>query len=330
MPTIRPADPDVIDEAAAILHRGGLVAMPTETVYGLAGVATNPDAVAAIFEAKQRPAFNPLIVHVAHADRLRDYVRDVPPVAATLIDRFWPGPLTLVLPKTETIADLVTAGLPTVAVRCPDHPVARKLIETVGQPLAAPSANRYMHVSPTCAQHVLDLGDAVELILDAGPCATGIESTVVGFDDDGRLRLLRPGGVAVDQIESIAGPLAKADVSADDQAPRPGPGMTRRHYAPHTPLRIVDPQHLSASSNLDPAITALLLFSGDHRPADASAYHAVVTLSEAGDTHQAATRLFAALREIDRSGAEQILATLAPGTGLGPAINDRLIRAADH
>jgi L-threonylcarbamoyladenylate synthase len=328
VPTIRPASPAAIDQAAAILRRGGLVGIPTETVYGLACLATDIDAVAAIFEAKGRPSFNPLIVHVADADALPELVRDLPTVAAALIDRFWPGPLTLVLPKTDVIDDLVTAGLPTVAVRCPDHPVARKLIERVGAPLAAPSANRYMHVSPTAAEHVLDLGERVELILDDGPCRTGIESTVIGFAGDGRPCLLRHGGLAVDRIEAIAGPLAKVDAFSDDRTPMPGPGMTRRHYAPQTPLRIVDPKSLATSSTFDPATTALLLFSGEHRPTAAGVYRSVVTLSERGDTHEAATRLFAALREIDAIGAKLILATCAPDTGLGPAINDRLTRAA--
>lgn len=326
MTTIQPATDEAISRAAAILRRGGLVAMPTETVYGLAGVATNRPAVAAIFRAKQRPAFNPLIAHVADPDWLARCVTRVPAPAARLIDRFWPGPLTLVLPKSGAIPDLVTAGLPTVAVRCPDHAVARELIRRVDQPLAAPSANRYTHVSPTTAQHVLDLGESVELILDDGRCATGIESTVIGFDGDDRAVLLRAGGVALDEITPITGPLGAID-ERDDGTPRPGPGMVARHYAPRTPLTLIDPAGGEAWPG-EPATTALLLFDVSHRPPGAEAYLAVVCLTEVNDTAEAAANLFAAMRTLDECGAQRILATHAPGVGLGPAINDRLTRAS--
>jgi len=331
MGLIQSANDRAIDEAAAILRRGGLVGMPTETVYGLAGVATNVDAVAAIFAAKGRPAFNPLIVHVARPDQLEAHVIHVPDNARVLIDRFWPGPLTVVLPKRNGIDDLVTAGLPTVAVRCPNHPVARELIERAGQPLAAPSANRYMHVSPTTARHVLDLGDAVELILDAGPCATGIESTVIGFDASDRPMLLRLGGVSIDAIEQAVGPVAPPPDRVDTSSAiaRPSPGMTRRHYAPTTaPLRLLDPRDLVDATDIDQATTALLLFSADHRPADGAAYHTTLHLTDSNDTQAAAARLFGAMRELDACGASLILATGAPDTALGPAINDRLRRAA--
>jgi L-threonylcarbamoyladenylate synthase len=328
MGVIRPATDQAIDDAAAILRRGGLIGMPTETVYGLAGVATDVNAVAAIFAAKQRPAFNPLIVHVHSPTSLDAYVRHVPDPAAALIDRFWPGPLTVVLPKTDVIDDLITAALPTVAVRCPDHPVARKLIERTGRPLAAPSANRYMHVSPTSAQHVLDLGDAVEMILDAGPCQTGIESTVIGFDEADRPVLLRRGGLPVEDIEQIAGPVALPAADHPATAARPSPGMTRRHYAPRTPLKLIEPEELAAGHDVEPTATALLLFSAQHEPPNAAAYHTTVCLTDSDDTRQAATRLFLAMRELDQCGASLILATLAPPTGLGAAINDRLTRAA--
>ena len=322
---IRPADPPAIEQAAEILLRGGLVGMPTETVYGLAGVATNVDAVASIFKAKQRPTFNPLIVHVSANEQIEALVHSVPAVARELIDAFWPGPLTLVLPKTALIDDLVTAGMATVAVRCPAHPVARRLIEAVGQPLAAPSANRYMQVSPTTARHVADLGPSVEMILDAGPCATGIESTVIGWNDQGRPVLLRLGGLAPEDVEQITGKLNRPVGSSPNHSPRPSPGMTSRHYAPSTPLHLISPEQFTA---FEPSTTGLLLCSGMHRPGNANAYQAVTVLSETGDTKEAATRLFAALREMDRSGVQRILATRAPATGLGPAINDRLTRAA--
>ena len=310
-----------IAAAADVLARGGLVAMPTETVYGLAAHALDPVAVAKIFEAKNRPHFDPLIVHVAERRQIDDLVTEVPPVAGRLMEAFWPGPLTLVLPKRECVPDLVTAGLPSVAIRIPDHPVARELLQRTGLPLAAPSANLFGRVSPTTAEHVAEqLADRIDLILDGGPCRVGLESTMVHIAADGPPTLLRPGGVPQESIESITGPLATLRKTGN-HAPQLAPGMLASHYAPRTPVEIVDtiaglssPEHLGLLS-LVPVATP-------------SAFGAVEVLSPNGDLAVAAANLFAALRRLDRAGVSKIVATLCPEQGLGRAINDRLRRAA--
>jgi L-threonylcarbamoyladenylate synthase len=303
--------------AAAALARGALVAMPTETVYGLAADATNGTAVAGIFAAKGRPRFNPLIAHVpslAAAETLAVFNDEAQALAA----RFWPGPLTLVLPKREgaEVADLVTAGLDTIAIRMPAHPVAQALLRAFGRPLAAPSANRSGHVSPTLAAHVeADLGDKVACILDAGPTKVGVESTIVGWDA-GRAVLLRPGGLARAAIEGVLGH-ALGSLRADASQPQ-APGMLASHYAPAAKVR------LNATEVREGE--ALLAF-GPVLPAGADRVAAVVNLSPSGDLTEAAANLFAALRRLD-SRAAAIAAMPVPGEGLGEAINDRLARAA--
>ncbi len=291
--------------------------MPTETVYGLAADATNPAAVASIFLAKGRPRFNPLIVHVAGVKEAES-LADFPRAARSLAERFWPGPLTMVLPKRPEalLADLVTAGLDTVAIRVPAHPVARELLNRFG-PLAAPSANLSGHVSPTTAAHVAaDLGDKVAVILDAGPTAIGLESTIVGIDRAGRGVLLRSGGLDRAKIEETLGaPLAAPRVDAD--APT-APGMLASHYAPSATLRLNVEQVKPGE--------ALLAF-GPVLPAHAHQAVAIVNLSKAGDTTEAASKFFAALRDLDRA-ATAIAVMPIPETGLGEAINDRLRRAA--
>ncbi|MGQ0650003.1 MAG: L-threonylcarbamoyladenylate synthase [Gemmatimonadaceae bacterium] len=230
-------EPAVIARAARIIAAGGLVAVPTETVYGLAANATDPRAVQRIFDAKGRPSLNPLIVHLADANDLASVARNIPSLARTLAERFWPGPLTLVMQKQPVIADGVSAGLDTVGVRVPAHAVTRALIRAVGLPLAAPSANRFTRISPTTAAHVVaQLGDLIDLILDAGPAPVGIESTVLDLTTS-PLRLLRPGGVSRDAIEAVTGPLGDAPSLETDDA-HPSPGLAARHYAPATTLRL--------------------------------------------------------------------------------------------
>ncbi|HVY19889.1 MAG TPA: L-threonylcarbamoyladenylate synthase [Bauldia sp.] len=304
------SDPAAVAEAAGLLRAGELVAMPTETVYGLAADATNARAVAGIFAAKGRPRFNPLIVHVPDAAAAQSIVTFTDE-AARLAAAFWPGPLTLVLPRRgdAVIADLVTAGLPTIAIRVPSHPVAQALLQETGRPLAAPSANRSGHVSATTAQHVAaDFADAVAMVLDAGPSPVGIESTIVGLA--GTPTLLRAGGLARADIEKALGmPLAvpAAGVIA-------APGMLASHYAPDAALR------LNAKSVMPGE--ALLAF-GEPPPG------AVVTvnLSPTRDLREAAANLFAALRALDAE-ADAIAVMPIPNEGLGEAINDRLQRAA--
>ncbi len=312
---IQRADDPAISEAAAIIRAGGLVAFPTETVYGLGADATNDEAVAGIFAAKERPSFNPLIVHVADAVAAAAMVAFTPE-AKTLAATFWPGALTLVLPRRADsgISLLCSAGLDSLGVRAPAHPVARRLLAACGRPLAAPSANRSGRISPTTADHVAQsLGRRVPLILDGGPCALGLESTVLDLTGP-RPRLLRPGGITEAEIEAVVGPLAIAEGSAPDR-PR-SPGQLESHYAPSRPLRL-------EATTVGPH-EALLAF-GPSAPAGAAA---TVNLSPRGDLTEAAARLFAALHELDRPELEAIAVMPIPEDGLGRAINDRLRRAA--
>jgi L-threonylcarbamoyladenylate synthase len=310
------ADAAGIEAAAAAIEAGALVAMPTETVYGLAADATNSEAVARIFAAKGRPYFNPLIVHVPSLDAAERFAAFTP-VARKLAAAFWPGPLTMVLKSAPNsgIADLVTAGLDTIAIRVPAHPVAQALLARCGRPLAAPSANRSGHVSATRADHVAaDLGDTVAVILDAGPTPLGIESTIVSVSGEDAA-LLRPGGVTRVDIERALGiPLGDAGAGATPLAP----GMLEKHYAPAASLRLnaheVRPEE------------ALLAF-GPKLPPGADSAKAVINLSENGDLIEAAARFFAALRSLDRA-AERIAVMPIPEEGLGEAINDRLRRGA--
>ena len=312
---IRRADDAAISEAAEILRAGGLVAFPTETVYGLGADASNDEAVAGIFAAKDRPSFNPLIVHVADATAAAALVAFTP-IAKTLAAAFWPGALTLVLPRRPDcgISLLCSAGLDSLGVRAPAHPVAQRLLAACGRPLAAPSANRSGRISPTTADHVAEsLGGRVPLILDGGPCALGLESTVLDLTGP-RPLLLRPGGITEAEIEAVVGPLDSADESAPER-PR-SPGQLESHYAPSRPLRLearaVGPRE------------ALLAF-GPGAPAGAAA---TANLSPRGDLTEAAARLFAALHELDRAELEAIAVMPIPEDGLGRAINDRLRRAA--
>jgi L-threonylcarbamoyladenylate synthase len=302
-------DPASIAAACRLLREGGLVGMPTETVYGLAADATNGTAVAALYAAKGRPTFNPLISHVTGLDMAASLGR-FNPVARELALAFWPGPLTLVVPRRADcpVSELAGAGLETLALRAPDHPVAQALIAAFGGPLVAPSANPSGGVSPTQAEHVADgLGAKIDLILDGGSCRVGVESTVIGFDGDQAL-LLRKGGLARRDIEAIAGPLGRPDAAS----PKASPGMLKSHYAPRAALR------LNATSAREGEV--LLGFG--------AVDGAVMNLSPTGDLQEAAAHLFACLRELDASGAQCIAVSPIPDEGLGEAINDRLQRAA--
>lgn len=311
--------PDPLDTAAAILRAGGLVGMPTETVYGLAADATNAEAVLGIFIAKGRPTFDPLIVHVADPEGAWA-VAEPTPRARLLAAACWPGPLTLVLRRRATIPDVVTSGLETVGVRCPDHPLARELIRRAGRPLAAPSANPFGFISPTTAAHVRDqLGDRVGAILDGGPCAIGIESTVLLVDP--QPVILRPGGLTRERLEELLGePVAVANAQARAASiALPAPGLLASHYAPRTPLRLLEEGEPWPT---DPRIGRLAL--GGPLPAGGP----TELLSQSGDLAEAARTLFASLRRLDASGATDLVARLVPAIGLGLGINDRLRRAA--
>ena len=307
--------------AARVLAAGGLVAFPTETVYGLGADATNARAVARLYEAKGRPSFNPLIAHVADADAARALAR-FDADAARLAEALWPGPLTLVLPAVagSAVAELATAGLDTIAVRVPGHQVARDLLAAVGTPIVAPSANRSGHISPTTAAHVLaDLGGRIDLILDGGAAPVGVESTIVACL--GAPVLLRPGGLPRAAIERALG-RSLADAPAPgapaDQRPR-APGMLATHYAPRTRLRL-------DARRIEPG-EAQLAF-GPTLPAGAALAKSLLNLSPRGDLIEAAANLFAHLRALDDAGATAIAVMPIPGDGLGEAINDRLARAA--
>ena len=308
---VRAADRAAIAAAADILRSGGLVAFPTETVYGLGANASNDRAVASIFAAKSRPQFNPLIVHVTDLAAAEAFVA-FSPLARDLAGNFWPGPLTLVLPRKPDarLSLLVSAGLDTVAIRIPSHPLARKLIAAAGCPVAAPSANASGQVSPTTAAHVAQsLGDRVNTILDGGPTAHGIESTVIGFES-GKPVMLRPGAVAREDIERIAGAL-----SASDSEALSSPGRLPSHYAPRAQLRLN-----AYDVHQD---EALLAFGPDAPPAVRT-----LNLSSSGDLKEAAANLFAMLRKLDATRTPRIAVMPIPNSGLGEAINDRLARAA--
>ena len=298
------------------------MAFPTETVYGLGASALDVQAVARIFEAKQRPQFDPLIVHLAAFEALADVVEEVPESAEELARRFWPGPLTLILPRKECVPDLVTSGLPGVGVRIPDHPVARQLLTEAGIPVAAPSANPFGGISPTTAEHVLQgLDGRIDAVLDGGRCTIGIESTVVSFMEPDPV-ILRLGGLDAESIAAVTGPLpiASADPSRDDAA-QPAPGMLSRHYAPTTSMVLVDP---NAPIRATQPRTALLTW-GD-LPADQSQFQAVECLSRSGDLRECAAIFFAALRTLDAADPDVIIARRFPDHGLGRALNDRLQR----
>ncbi|HXY39537.1 MAG TPA: L-threonylcarbamoyladenylate synthase [Vicinamibacteria bacterium] len=311
--------PQAIAEAAAVVRGGGLVAFPTETVYGLGANAFDPRAVARVFEAKARPSFDPLIVHLADAASLPRVAASVDSRVDQLARRFWPGPLTLVLPKTDAVPEIVTSGLDTVGVRVPAHPAAHALLVAAATPIAAPSANPFGYVSPTTAAHVVEqLADAVEVVLDGGPCRVGVESTILSLAQHPPA-ILRPGGLAREELEACLGtPLA---VVAGSERPT-APGQLVVHYATRTPLRILDGPAQAAPAGAG-RVGLLAL-----RPTAATSFAAIEVLAEDGDLATAAARLFAALRRLDALSLDLLLAEPCPERGLGLAIMDRLRRAA--
>ena len=307
------------DAAVELLRQGEVVALPTETVYGLAADAVNPIAVAKIFEAKGRPRFDPLIVHLPDRDWL-EKVADLPTqdrqLVLKLAEKFWPGPFTMVLPKRDAVPEIVTAGLETVAVRISAHPVFAQIVETFGKPLAAPSANRFGRISPTTARHVLDdLGGQIPLIIDAGPATHGIESTIVSLHE-GKIDILRRGPITSEKLSQFG--IVEAVSSA---ARISAPGQLPSHYAPRTPLQIVDDLE-SFKSDQRCALLAWNPAKKDER------FVAIRHLSEKQDLREAATNLFRDLRELDQLDVDLIIAERVPSQGLGAAILDRLSRAS--
>ena len=330
-------DPLVIARAAARLRDGGLVAFPTETVYGLGVHALDREAVVRLFAAKGRPANDPLIVHVTTLDDLARLVAHVTPDVPLLAARFWPGPLTIVLPRSLAVPDEVTAGLDTVAVRMPSHPVARALIDAARIPIAAPSANLFSRPSPTDAAHVLaDLNHRIDMVLDAGPTQVGVESTVLDLSQDPPV-VLRPGAVSLDMLRAVLPGVTMRTESAPDSAALPSPGLLSKHYSPRTPVTLYegDPSTALATMareartlvNAGKAI-AILAFAEDVGRA-AQLHVRVVPLGRESEPAEVAARLYAALRECDELGVDGILCRiLTTDHPLSPAIRDRLRRAA--
>lgn len=318
------------DENLRVLRKfllfGGIVGVPTETVYGLAANAFDPDACAKIFAAKQRPANDPLICHVAGTEALAD-ICHASPLALRLAERFWPGPLTFVLPKTKKIPDIVTAGLDSVAVRCSAHPDFHRLVAQCDFPLAAPSANPFAYISPTTAQHVeAGLGSKINFILDGGPCSLGVESTILDLRNPDATRILRYGALPAEEIETELGrSIDKPLLSETDDVQHLAPGSLPKHYSPRTPLELrrgLSPEELAAL----PADTAALLLAKPQQTTGKNIHW----LSADGKLADIASSLYAKLRELDESGYRCILVEEAPELGLGLAVNDRLRRASFH
>ena len=308
-----------LDQAVQLLHAGECVGMPTETVYGLAADATRSDAVAKIFSIKNRPTFDPLIVHLASINEVSSVTPDFPEIAQKLAERFWPGPLTIILPKRDHIPDLVSSGLPTIGIRVPRHPMAQELLKQFGKPLAAPSANRFGRISPTTALAVeTELGEAVPIILDGGSCEIGLESTIIAFDQ-GTPTILRLGGISLEEIESVIG---RVGLDNHPQALPQAPGQIAQHYAPRKSLRLVktiEELHEQAASNRG------ALIWGEEK---AVGYQIALNLSPKNDWSEAAANFFQMLRALDEGESVDLIALQLPEIGLGRAINERLNRAA--
>jgi L-threonylcarbamoyladenylate synthase len=332
---ILPATEEHIARAAAVIRAGGLVAFPTETVYGLGADALNEDAVRKIFLAKERPADDPLIVHIASASQLPQLARQIPQRAWDLIERFWPGPLTLVLPKTERVPTVTTGGLDTVAVRMPSHPVAKRLIELSAVPIAAPSANRFGRPSPTIAKHVWeDLHGRIDLILDGGPTPIGVESTVLDLTVDPPM-VLRPGGVTLEELRAVLGDVQMLDAAHTEAAKR-SPGTRSRHYAPRAQVLLVEQGAAEAAlKELSGKRVGVLVYLtrslsvyGEGQGEVRGAGGEVIIIQMPRSLKAYARRLFAVLRELDEQGVDVIVVEKLQERGLGRAIMDRLRRAS--
>jgi len=309
-----------IEQAAKLLTKGDLVAIPTETVYGLAGNIYNETAIQKIFTLKQRPFYNPLIVHTHAVDQLDRYVSKLPKKAEQLAEAFWPGPLTMILPKHPSIPDLVTAGKDTVGIRIPNHPLTLALLEQLDFPLAAPSANPFGSISPTTAEHVASyFKEGLQMVLDGGPCKRGIESTIVGFEGTQPV-IYRLGSIAMEDIESLIGPVPL--LNKKEHAPN-APGMLSRHYAPNTKTVLVDGVEAYIQERPDLKIGLITLATEINAPQIIK----VIQLSKTGDLTEAAARLYAALHQLDQYDLDLIVAERFPDQGLGRSINDRLERA---
>ena len=310
-----------ISKAVGLLNAGELVAIPTETVYGLAGNIYSEKAIQSIFKTKQRPFFNPLIVHISSIEHLESLVDYIPPKAKLLAEIFWPGPITLVLKKKSTVPDIITAGKDTVAVRIPDHPVTLELLKQLSFPLAAPSANPFSSISPTTAKHVEDyFKDNLKMVLDGGDCKSGIESTIIGFENDLPV-ILRLGSTPIEAIEAVVGPVKiknKTEISPS------APGMLERHYAPKTKIILTSNISETIKDYSHLKIGVIVFSTKVENPLITSK----VILSKTGDLLEAAANVYSALHDLDKQNLDMIIAEKLPDNGLGKSINDRLERAS--
>ena len=325
---------DDAQKAADILHSGGLVAIPTETVYGLGADGLNPTAVAHIFEAKGRPQDNPLILHIPEADWLSRYCTDIPAAAWTLAERFWPGPMTMILPRRPMVPDVVTAGLDTVGMRCPQHPLCREIIRLADRPVAAPSGNTSGRPSPTTAQHMMeDMNGKIDAIVDGGPCSVGVESTIIDLTCEPP-RLLRPGGITLEQLRSVLGTVdvdpAVTRLLGAGEKPK-APGMKYRHYAPKAPVTVVtgDPARAAAYMAEHAGAEDGIICFDEFLPLFAQrTARPVMDLGPAGDKAEQARHIFDALRAFDHTDVTAIWAQCPDTEGIGLAIANRLNKAA--
>lgn len=307
-----------VSEAARLLKEGEVVAIPTETVYGLAGNAFEPKALAKIFAAKERPTFDPLIVHIADIAQLTDIAKDIPDSAYRLAEAYWPGPMTIILPKKDCIPDLCTSALPSVAVRFPSHPIAQAIIKESGLPLAAPSANLFKHVSPTTAEHVAaQLADRIAGIVDGGPCSVGVESSIISLV--GEPTVMRPGAITPEMFKAILGEVKIKESTSKPGQPMLAPGQCDTHYRPQVPLYYGE---VPAGYTL-PEHTVRIAFGTQTGPIPAT-----VNLSATGDMVEATSKLYAFMHDLDKSEYDLILVDPIPNTGVGMALNDRLKRAS--
>ena len=307
-----------VSEAARLLKAGEVVAIPTETVYGLAGNAFEPKALAKIFAAKERPTFDPLIVHIADIAQLTDIAKDIPDSAYKLAEAYWPGPMTIILPKKDSIPDLCTSALPSVAVRFPSHPIAQAIIKESGLPLAAPSANLFKHVSPTTAEHVAaQLADRIAGIVDGGPCSVGVESSIISLV--GEPTVMRPGAITPEMFKAILGEVKIKESTSKPGQPMLAPGQCDTHYRPQVPLYYGE---VPAGYTL-PEHTVRIAFGTQAGPIPAT-----VNLSATGDMVEATSKLYAFMHDLDKSEYDLILVDPIPNKGIGMALNDRLKRAS--
>ena len=311
---------DSILEATRLLKNGELVAIPTETVYGLAANGLNSKACTEIFEVKNRPFFDPLILHIGNLNQLNDLVKEIPHEYESLIKKFWPGPLTLVFNKSDIVPDIVCSGGNTVAIRMPSHPLTLELLQSINFPLAAPSANPFKYVSPTNPMHVMDqLNGKIPYILDGGNCEVGLESTIIN-SDNGALTVLRVGGISVESLREFN---SNVKISIKPQDNPIAPGQLEHHYSPNCKLKIIE-----TIFELSESFDAILTVIPFERPVNKNLLQEVIVLSKSGDLTEAAQNLFKELRNVDSLGYSNVAILLGPEVGLGRAINDRLTRAA--